>query len=465
MGDFSLAAQAYQEAILRSPESEQLWTKWADFDLERRRILELRLRTTQVGLATALRVEAEGLGRGTEGREDLLQRAALADAEQHGIWAELGIEQLDRGLRNKAAATLRIARDRQPEDLWTLRLEARMYAADGDWRAAQDALLGLGSRSPEVLRKELRSWPRALVPDNDDFGEIWNCLRQGSADCVARIVFPDYVGPDTEEQLFAEQRWERLAAIPSPPLEDSAAWFRRGVAEAELGRCGPALTALERGLDSGGGRAAFWLEMCYASEAERSVDHLAALGHQVSVHRLRGDMLVRIKGDPKSATYEYAEAIHLRPSEPGLLERLAQAYMSCGEIRQAQLAAQKALSLDPSRSSALKLLASLAIGERDYASALVFLKKMLVTNPNDAWTRVQTGIACAQTGDPEQALRYLQRALTAGYPDERGALHATLAGVLRKLGREHEAQRAVDEAERLANRFQGGAQNSFDDHQ
>src|SRR5215472_5034058 len=38
MGDFGLAAQAYQEAILRSPESKQLWTKWTNFNLERRRI-------------------------------------------------------------------------------------------------------------------------------------------------------------------------------------------------------------------------------------------------------------------------------------------------------------------------------------------------------------------------------------------------------------------------------------------
>jgi predicted RNA polymerase sigma factor len=44
--------------------------------------------------------------------------------------------------------------------------------------------------------------------------------------------------------------------------------------------------------------------------------------------------------------------------------------------------------------------------------------------------------------------------LAAGYPDEKGALHALLAGQLRKLGREQEAKSAAQEAIRLANAFQ-----------
>jgi len=465
--DLPLPTQAYQDAVLRSPASGELWTRWADFDLERYRILGLQLRATQVGLATVLRVQAAGLGKGTPGREDLLERAALADGKQSGIWGELGTEQLERGLLDKAAASLKIARERQPQDSWTLRLEARMAAARGNWQDAQKNLLELGSRSPRALSTELRSWPRKLVPDKDVPGEVWNCLRaQGSADCLGRIAFPDQGDAETPEQLFAEQRWERLVAIPAPaPTSTDMEWFYRGVAWAELSDCSRALFPLERGLDSGAERAAFWLELCYASEAESAVAHLAALGQQVTVHRLRGDILVRIKGDAKSATDEYAEAIRLRPGEAGLLERLAQAYMSLGDLQRAREAAQKALSLNANRPLVLKLLASLAIQEREYSGALVYLNKMLAANPNDSWARVQAGVVCAQTGGLEQALLYLEPALAAGYPDERGALHATLARVLRKLGREQEAQRAIEEAERLANQFQAAGQNGFDDPQ
>jgi tetratricopeptide (TPR) repeat protein len=464
MGDFFLAVGAFQNAIFRSPKSEEVWTKWADFDLERFRVLKLQLQTSQRGMATVLRVDAEGLGSGTQEREDLLRRSALADPEQSGIWGEAGREQLQAGLREEAAASLKMARDRQPQQLWTLRLEARMAAAQGDWQEAERILLEVGSHSPAVLRKELRSWPRALVPGDNVRGEIWSCIRQGSTDCLARVALSDDSVLKGEEQLFAEERWERLSAMPPPPLHDEHAWFRRGAAQAELNDCTGAILALERGLDSAAERAAFWLELCYASEAERAVSQLVALGRQVIVHRLRGDMLVRIKGDAKSATDEYIKAIRLEPDGPGLTERLAQAYMSAGDMQKARLTAQKALVLDPNRPQALRLLAVLAMNERDYSGALIFLNKMLAINPQDAWTRVHAGIAYGQTGRPERAIRYLQPALAGGYPDERGALHAALSGILHKLGREQEAQGAAQKAQRLADDFQRGIKKSFDDH-
>ena len=174
---------------------------------------------------------------------------------------------------------------------------------------------------------------------------------------------------------------------------------------------------------------------------------------------------MRVNGDAQAATEEYTQAIHLSPKDAGLSERLAQAYLSLGDMQRAQQAAREALTLDPHRRTTLRLLASIAMNERDYQGALVFLNRMLAMDPNDAWTRVQTGIAYAQTGQAEQALHHLQPALAAGYPDERGALHATLAGVLRKLGREQEAQRAAEEASRLSDRFQQHPQTSVDDHQ
>jgi len=78
---------------------------------------------------------------------------------------------------------------------------------------------------------------------------------------------------------------------------------------------------------------------------------------------------------------------------------------------------------------------------------------------------VQLGIAYAQTGKPQEAFANLQPALAVGYPDERGALHAMLASVLRKLGREQEAQSAAAESDRLSRLFQQHGFKSSDDHQ
>jgi tetratricopeptide (TPR) repeat protein len=465
-GDYAGAAEAYQGGIARAPGSAELWMKWADFDLERFRTLDLELRSTQSGMAVVLRLAAKGLRSG-ESPEELLRQSATADPEQKGIWGELGVEQLKSGQREKAAATLKTALEQQPKDSWTLRLEARVAASQGDWREAESHLLELGGRSPAVLRSEVQSWPRDLVPKvvpkEGVPGEIWECLGKDRTGCLDRIRFPGGEVSETEDQLFAEERWERLAALPEP--RGASEWYRRGVALAELNDCARAIPALERGLEPGAQTAAYWLELCYASEAERAAARLGALGNQAVFHRVRGDFLVRVKADVQGAIEEYTKARRLKPRDAVLAERLAQAYMSLGDMRRALEAAREALAIDPRRPVGLRLLASIAMNERDYPSALVNLSKLLGKNPQDAWARVQMGIAYAQTGKPQEALQYLQPALAAGYPDERGALHAMLAGVLRKLGREQEAQSAAEEANRLSDLFQQHAQKSVDDHQ
>lgn len=463
IGDFSHAADAFEEAVRRSPKSPAPWIIRADFDLERFRLLDLELRTTQRGVAAALRSHAEIIPAGSRNREELLERSALAGPEQRGIWGELGSEQLQLGLRSQAAAALKTAEERQPKDLWTLRFEAQMAAAQGDWREAETALLEMGSRSPAFLRKTLQSWPRNLIPaQRSASGEVWNCVRKSSTDCLKKIAVSSDDAASLDD-LFAQERWEGVAALAPPPAEDVQAWFERGVAQAELDDCTHAIPALERSLGTGAERAAFWLERCYVWEANQSADHIAALGDQVAVHRLRGDMLVRINGDPESATKEYLEAIRLNPRDGGLVERLAQAYFAAGDLKEAQVSGEKVLGLDPNRPMTLHLLASIAIKERNYGAALTYLHKLLALTPRDPWARIHLGMAYAQTGKPQEAVQYLQSTLAAGYPDERGALHALLAGALRKLGRDHEAQRAAVEAERLADRFEQGAQTSSND--
>ena len=464
--DYAAAAEAFQKAIAGAPGSAEAWTKWVDFDLERFRVLELRLRSWQSGMAVVLRLQAAGLHSGPETREELLRQSATADPEQHGIWGELGVEQVHRGMLGEvAAATLKTAQERQARDSWTLRLEAMMAAAQGDWKEAESRLLELGSRSPAMLREELQTWPRNLVPPQSGAGEIWECARENSTACVAKVTSPASEIPDSEEQLFDEQRWEQLAALPEPPSEASPAWFRRGIALAELKDCKHAIPALERGLDAGEETAAYWLELCYASEAERAVARLGNLENQAAFHRVRGDFLVRVKGDMQAATEEYVKARQLHPRDPVPAERLAQAYENIGDMQRAKMAAREALALDPRRAVSLRLLASIAMNERDYPNALDSLNKLLAARPNDAWAGVQLGIAYAQTGQQQHALANLQPALAAGYPDERGALHAMLASVLRKLGREQEAQSAAVESTRLSNLFQQHGFKSADDHQ
>src|SRR5207253_6209948 len=132
------------DLIAREPGSAAAWTQWADFALERFRILDLQLRSAQSGMARVLRFEAQGWHSGPETREELLRQSATADPEQQGIWGELGVEQEWRGRQEEAAATLKTALERQPNESWTLRLQAVTAAAEGNWGKAEAYLVELG---------------------------------------------------------------------------------------------------------------------------------------------------------------------------------------------------------------------------------------------------------------------------------------------------------------------------------
>jgi tetratricopeptide (TPR) repeat protein len=451
-GSFALAAEAFQATAARSPDSEHALVGWADYCLDRFRALGLWLRSSPRGVAALLRVQAQGTPSGTPAREQLLQQAAAGDPQQVGVWGELGMAQAEIGNHTDAETSLTTALERQPRASSTWKLEALKAAAQGHWSEAESRLQSLGSRSHAELQRALAEWPRALIPDQDVGGAIWQCLREGSTDCPIKTNAAEGRAIPNPETLFAEERWEKLAALP-PPKTDKAS-FHRGVALAQIGDCPQAIPSLERGLKEGGEAAGYWLIVCYASEAAHATAKLAAQNHEAAVHRIRGDILLSMKGDASGANAEYEEALRLRPNDADVLEKSAEAYLALGDLDHAQQMGRAALTQDPNRESTLQLLVRVAMNQRDYQEALRELDQLQKMEPEDPWTRVQMGTAYAQTDHPQDAVHFLEPALAAGYPDEKGALHALLAGQLRKLGKEQEAKSAAEEAVRLANAFQ-----------
>jgi tetratricopeptide (TPR) repeat protein len=460
--EFALAAETFQTAVARSPDSERALLWWTDYSLERFRVLAFSLRGSSRGRAAALKGTAENGKTGATAKEALLRQAAALDPQLNGVWGELGVAQAQLGMDANATDSLKTAQQRQPEASSTLQLEAMLEAARGNWSQAEKRLLDLGERSPAGLQKFLAAWPQRLVPGQGVKGAVWECLRQGTTSCPSKNVQGNTL---PVEHLFPEGRWEQLAAMPAPPPDNATEWFWRGVAFAELGDCSQAIPALERGLKAGAETAASWLTSCYESEAVHAADQLKAQGKEASVHQIRGDILLSIRLDASQAAAEYTEALRLKPKNPEVLEKLAEAYFSLGDMDRARRSAQEALEQNPHRQQVLRLLVRVAMSERDYPTALSLLDRLAELEPDDAWTRVQQGTAYAQTGRPEEAVQRLKPALDAGYPDEKGALHAVLAGQLRKLGRDRDANSATDEAIKLADSFEQRTQNKPDEHQ
>jgi tetratricopeptide (TPR) repeat protein len=460
--EFALAAETFQTAVARSPDSEQALLWWTDYSLERFRVLSFALRNSARGRAAVLRSTAENGNTATKEKEALLRQAAALDPQLSGIWGELGVAQVQLDMDANAGASLKTAQQRQPEASSTLQLEALVEAARGDWPQAEARLLDLGERSPAGLKKVLAAWPQKLIPGEEVKGAVWQCLRQGTTTCPAKNEQGNTL---PVERLFQEGRWEQLVALPIPVPDNATEWFWRGVAFVELGDCSRGIPALERGLKAGGETAASWLASCYEQEAVHTADQLKAQGKEASVHQLRGDILLSIRLDAAQAATEYSEALRLKPKNPELLEKLAEAYFSLGDMDRARRTAQEALDQNPHREPVLRLLIRVAMNQRDYPTALSLLDRLAALEPEDAWTRVQQGTAYAQTGRPQEAVEHLKPALDAGYPDEKGALHAVLAGQLRKLGRDQDAKAASDEAVRLADSFEQHTQNKPNDPQ
>ena len=465
LGQFSMAARALQALVSMDPESESSLLKWADFSLDRSRDLGIVMRKTKAGEAVMLRVNAASRAERNEVRESLLLESAVKDPNQPGIWGELGAVQIALGKNTEAVESLKQALEREPRGAETLELEALFAAFEQRWSDATVKLSAIAAKSLADLKNTIESWPPYLVPDGDIRGALWDCLRNHGARCAVFAAGPTNTAASGPRELFAAGNWERLTALPASRNSDDSESLWRGVALARTNDCPRAIPFLELGLKADQLSAGYWLEICYAKAGQTVMALLKKRGDDIALHELKGDLLLRLGNDAAAAQWEYAEALKLRSNDPHLLARMADALDQVGDAAQARQSALVALDVDAHEPLALCVLARMAMRERNYDEAIERLRALIASGSADDWTQVQLGVAYGQSGHPQEALRYLEPELRAGYPDEKGALHALLARALRKAGRDHDAELAAAEASKLAqSSMEGGTEATPDTH-
>lgn len=456
---FADAAETFQSAVSRSPRSEQVLVWWTGFCLERYRRLSFSLRETSRGRAELLLIASANDKVELKTRKLWLNQAASIEPDLSEVWGELGIVEMTLSEPAEAEANLKRALQFSPRALHTFELQTLIDASHGEWITAEKNLGEIEERSRFEAAKFFTHWPRTLVPPESSENAIWKCLGEGSRDCSSKINGAEPRTSLSAEQLYAESRWEQLAALPDPASGATNEWLWRGIAFAALGNCRRAIPALERGLPAGAESAAAHLADCYQQQAIDTADQMQVQGRVAAVHQIRGDILLSIRQDAAQALKEYAAALSLKPNDPQLLEKSAEARFSLGDLTGAKADAQAALDVNPNRIQLLRLLIRILISERDYPAALALIDRFSQIAPADNWVHVQQGKAYAATGRAEAAAQHLKVALDAGYSDERGALHALLATQLRKLGRTQEANIATAEAIKLADSFQEQSQH------
>ena len=464
---FADAAEAHAHAMRMAPASWQAVESSAEFWVERFRQLSARLRSTDKGLAAAYRLEAMSPAVSYETREELLQRAASLDPAAPGIWSDLAISDIAIEKPGDARTHTTRALEEDAGDLRAVEMEALLAAHDGNWKLTAVDLDRVGKASPGTLRGALAIWPRTLQPPplfviTGAAAEFLQCAVQGNMECPALhgragLRTSSKSAAASREQLFREQRWEAVAALPEPKRMEPGGWLQRGGAFFQLGQCEKAIPSLERGLamEQDEVYGSFALCWCYATEAGQAMALMQHTGEdEAAVHVIKGDVLFRVQGNAQAALPEYTAALRGHPDDPKVLERLAEAQFASGDVASAAQSARAALLIDPYRFSAIQTLASIAMEARRYEEAIPYLRKLSGHKQNDLRAEVELGVALGQTGQTADAIGHLAPPLARGYADEKGSLHAQLGAMLRKAGRTEEAAQAFAEARRLSEQYQ-----------
>lgn len=455
---FGEAAAAYMKAVSVAPTSAESSIAFVDFALSRFANISTSLRSSTKGLAAEYRLRAMAVSEDGTERVSLLQRSADLDPAAPGIWSALGRAKLAAGDVAAAENAARRAVEANPNDLTGWMLDAQLAAQAHDWKRLQARLNAIAQRSAETLSLETNQWPKLIqTPAGAVSGvaaKFLSCVQEGKTACE----FPVSRGASSDPAtLFREQRWEQLANLPAPANGQSKAWIQRGIAFASLDDCARAIPLLERGLSASSTDtyALFQLSRCYSQQAGRIARQVQqSADTEAPLHTMRGDILMRLQAKPEPAVAEYQQGLTLNPNDPAILERLAEAQFGAGKTEEARSSAQAALKIDPQRVGAKRTLAKIAIQERDYSTALPYLRELAARNPQDVTGKVELGKACAQTGALDEAFQNLAPALEHGYPDQKGTLHYLLGTVLKKMGRTTDAEQAFATAAQLSDAFQ-----------
>lgn len=352
----------------------------------------------------------------------VLEQAWRLDPNDYFVNLLLGIDVLRAGDPAKAVGYLRAAARAKPEE-----------DTPEEYLGEAQAKLGRFDRAAASYMEALRRGR-----DSEDGLLAW------AGFCLERFR---QIGEELRSSDAGTAMVRRLQSEASQPVAELRCPKPIPALEALLMSAGP--------LSTSGIQTRHDLSLCYALQADSAAEKLNTTAQdQAGLHRLRGDVLLRLSNNASGASAEYSQAIALRANDPALYERLAESQMSAGNQEEAKRSALMALEIDPHRTAAMGTLARMAINERDYAQALPWLEKMKTEAPRDRNVQVELARAQAQTGKPAEAFANLKAALAAGYPDEKGALHSLEARLLRELGRNGEAAKASEEAKRLSDSFQ-----------
>jgi len=154
----------------------------------------------------------------------------------------------------------------------------------------------------------------------------------------------------------------------------------------------------------------------------------------------------RQHGDLISALAQYKKAADEQPGNAAPLLGLGTSYWELGDFDHAFSYLHHTLELNPNASQALFELANIAVRRHHDEEAVPLLKQYLDTQPDAIAARADLGRAYSRLGKYEDAVPQLEKAASA---DERGDIHYELSIALKKIGRNQDAQAALEQSKAI----------------
>jgi tetratricopeptide (TPR) repeat protein len=208
----------------------------------------------------------------------------------------------------------------------------------------------------------------------------------------------------------------------------------------EAGQSEGALKILDE-LPAGDGasvEAAYWRARCYEKLATAAYLQLyQADPNSYRLHQLMGD-LEAARGDDGKAIEEYRAAIALKPSVPNLHYSLGHLLWKDLKVPEARTELEAELALNPRHAGALNDLGNTYLLEHQPDKALPYLLRALTADSGNPDIHRDLGTAYSELGDYRKAKDQFKLAISG---DHDGSVHYKLARVYQALGEKEDAAR------------------------
>jgi tetratricopeptide (TPR) repeat protein len=309
---------------------------------------------------------------------------------------------------------------------------------------AQDLATAPDSPARDFLLASIDRAAGLNEPATQEWSKFLASLKAWSATQKKAGSRTEPIGVVCATHRYAECAELLLAQKLRSPVQD----VLLGRAQLALGDEQAAVVAFAEALnrDPADAQSRYWLIKSYQPLALACLNHMVELAPDSwRVHQIRGEYY-QSRYDYKKAVEEFRIAVGAHPGSAELHEKLGNACLLNKTAAEGKAEIERALEIDPTRTSSLCLLGRVYFQDRDYPKSIEYFQTALRFDPRFLPAHAALGRAYMRVGKPADAVPELEKAAST---DEYGDLHYLLSMAYRQLGKADLAVHALAVSQEL----------------